>query len=171
MATEDGQERAERSAPVALPTFLVLSVLVAALAAGLVAVLAPLFGSALAAKVLVLAGVAGFAVSTAGWLIVLRGFTAGGNRMMAHFAAGLLTKLVLLGLVAILVSSLGIAKLDEFLLPFAAVFFITGFAQLGIAVKGATKLLNETRGPGTRATPAAPGAAVDRGERGSTPSS
>ena len=120
----------------------------------------------LPARLLLISTVAGFAVSTGGWLIVVKGLRDAPERMFAYFGAGLMTKLVLLGMVIILVTQLGVATLSEFFLPFAAVFFITGFAQLGIAIKGATKLLDEAGKGAARRSPAAPGTAVDPEERG-----
>ncbi len=161
-------ETAARGArsPISLTLFLGASIATALAAAGLALLGARLFEHEIAPRVLILACVAGFAVSTAGWLVVLRGFRDDPGRIFAYFGAGLLTKLVLLLLVVAVVTGFEVASLDEFFIPFAVVFFLTGFAQLGITVKGATKLLNEARKGAPRRNPAAPGAAVDPEERG-----
>ena len=116
-------------------------------------------GSPWGRDVILFAAVAGYVVSSAGWYIVVRGFAAAPERMLAYFGAGMLTKLVLLGLTVLLVKILDLASLEEFFVPFAAVFFLTGFAQLFIAVKGATKLLNEVEKGRVWEQPAAPGMA------------
>ncbi len=110
-------------------------------------------------EVLVFAGVSGFVVSSAGWFVVMRGFTKAPERMLGYFGAGMLIKLILIGLTVLLVNVFEIASLSEFFVPFAAVFFLTGFAQLFIAVKGATKLLNEANKGRVWQQPAAPGVA------------
>ena len=71
----------------------------------------------------------------------------------------MLTKLVLLGLTVVLVNVFELATLEEFFVPFAAVFFLTGFAQLYIAIKGAIRLLNEAEVGRVWEQPAAPGMA------------
>ena len=140
-------------------TFWVLSFVFACCAAALVAAGYWILGSPWEKDVLAFAAVAGWGVSSAGWYIVVRGFAAVPERMLAYFGAGMLTKLVLLGLTVLLVRVLDVASLEEFFVPFAAVFFLTGFAQLFIAVKGATKLLNETEKGRVWEQPAAPGMA------------
>ena len=155
----EGMRPVENRQVVSTMTFLMVSVVFSLVATALVWGGYQLAGSELRASVLVFASVAGFSVSTAGWFIVVRGFGDVPEKMLAYFGAGMLTKLVLLGLVVVLVNVFDIASLEEFFVPFAAVFFLTGFAQLYIAVKGATKLLNEAEKGRVWEQPAAPGMA------------
>ena len=96
---------------------------------------------------------------------LVRGFGDVPEKMMAYFGAGLLTKLALLGVVAILIKVLDVVSPEEFFVPFAAVFFLTGFAQLYIAIKGATRFLNQVEGDRVWEQPAAPGMARSPEER------
>jgi hypothetical protein len=139
--------------------FILLSVLFALIAAGLCWGGSRLFKKEIQTEVMVFALASGFVVSTAGWFIVMQGFANAPERMMGYFGAGMLTKLVLIGLSVVLVNVFDIASLEEFFLPFATVFFLTGFAQLFITVKGATKLLDAANKGRVWEQPAAPGVA------------
>lgn len=158
--TEPGrQSEIENRQPVGTVRFLAISVVFAAAATGIVWGAYKLLGQPLATNVLGFVAVSGFVVSTAGWYIVVRGFGDAPERMLAYFGAGMLTKLVLLGLTVVLVNVFELATLEEFFVPFAAVFFLTGFAQLYIAIKGAIRLLNEAEVGRVWEQPAAPGMA------------
>ena len=89
--------------------------------------------------VVIAATAAGFCVSTVGWLIVWRGFGDEPGRITGYFAAALLVKLVLLGIVAAGVVVVGVAP-REFLAPFVTVFFPVGFLQLTLTVRMAGRL-------------------------------
>lgn len=139
--------------------FLAVSGCVALAGGALVSIGHRLLGGEIRTTVLVAATIAGFLVSTAGWLVVIRGFTKAPDRMLGYYGGGVLAKTLLFGLTVAVVIGLKIASLGEFLTPFAAVFFLTGFAQLFIAIKGATKLLNEAEAGRVWEQPAAPGVA------------
>lgn len=145
--------------------FFAFSVVFSLLAAGLFWGGCRLLEQDVQTEVLVFALASGFVVSTAGWFIVMRGFADAPERMLGYFGAGMLTKLVLIGLTVVLVNVFNIASLEEFFLPFATVFFLTGFAQLFITVKGATKLLDEANQGRVWEQPAAPGVARSPVER------
>lgn len=86
--------------------------------------------------------VCGFFVSTLGWGIVRVGMRDKPERIVAYFGAALLLKLMLLGLISGIVMIEGSMELGHFLIPFAAVFLMLGFAQLAATVKEATKCLD-----------------------------
>ncbi len=159
MVTESEYQEAKNEPVIGTVHFLLLSVVFAACAGALVIGAYSLLESEIRPQVLVFAMISGFVVSTAGWFIAVRGFNEASERMLTYFGAGMLTKLVLIGLTVLLVNWFKIASLEEFFVPFAAVFFLTGFAQLFIAVKRATKLLNEAEKGRVWQQPAAPGVA------------
>ena len=160
------ESRADDNRPVMTNAkFLFYSVIFALIAAGLCWGGSSLLKKQIQAEVMVFALASGFVVSTAGWFIVMRGFADAPERMLGYFGAGMLTKLVLIGLSVALVNVFDIASLEEFFLPFATVFFLTGFAQLFITVKGATRLLNEANKGRVWEQPAAPGVARSPVER------
>ena len=118
----------------ALPFFLIVSVIAGAALFGLVLLGAKALESEAGIGALVAGSIAGFLVSTCGWLVVLRSIDDP-QRMIVWFGAGMLTKLVLIG-IAVLVLTVALGyRLDDVLGAFAAVFLLLGFVQLALAIK------------------------------------
>ena len=151
----DDQALTRRPIPVA--RFLALSVAACALATGFLLAGAFALGAALDPGVVTYSVVTGFVASTSGWLVLLRGFNLANDSVLAHLGAGMLTKLVLLLAAVALLEPLGIGALEDFFIPFAAVFFLTGFAQLFITLKGAIGNLEAFEKGRSWPQPAAPG--------------
>ena len=152
--------------PIALPVFFLVSVFVATVAGLLAWALLWALGKDQGAEQLLLfATLAGFVVSTGGWAIVIYGFNDDPAKIIGYFGAGVLTKMVLLVLTVALVKGFEFASLKDFFLPFVVVFFLTGFVQLYITVKGASKLFDEAKMRSRLSEAVAPGVAVMDDER------
>jgi len=118
----------------ALPTFLIVSTMAGMALLGLVLFGAGVIGSDIATSALVAGSVAGFLVSTCGWVVVLKAVD-NPTRMIAWFGAGLMTKMVLLALaMAVLILGLGY-DMRDIVGAFATVFLLLGFVQLVLALK------------------------------------
>lgn len=90
---------------------------------------------------LVASAVCGVAVSTMGWTVVRLGFRDRPERIIGYFGAAVILKLFLLVSISGFVMVEGSMDLGEFLIPFAAVFLLLGFAQLAVTVKEAARRL------------------------------
>ncbi|MEQ8766764.1 MAG: hypothetical protein RL885_22815 [Planctomycetota bacterium] len=90
------------------------------------------------------AAVLAFLTSSAGWGVAGMGLSKGPSRYPAYMAAGVLVKLIGLGLSVGLVAALDICSLQEFLLPFAGVFLIVFFGQMAVVVRAASERAERT---------------------------
>ncbi len=79
-----------------------------------------------------------FMTSTAGWGIAGLGLNTSPERYPAFMAAGVLVKLMMLGLSIGLIAAFGICELQEFLLPYLGVFLVVFFGQMIVVVRAAS---------------------------------